>query len=400
MEGAKLVTITKLDHMKNIWILAAFLIVSMLSCEKETHKPLYKGEKPMAVSGYTVENLSGAAKITCKISDENTLYVKAVYTIKNGVKREAKASKFDNILVLDGFPESKEYIVSVYAVSVDEKESEPIAVTVHPLTPPFKMVKNNLEFNPTYGGGLVSGSNDSKANLMIGVITKNSAGEWIDVTEYFSSAKEILFSFRGFEPKPREFGIYVRDQWQNYSDTLFKTITPWEEVKVNMSNFQQTVLPGDAPARAANQLRKMFDGVTGSWVNGYYSENVGVPQHITIDLGKTFQLSRFRLWQNSNLYYQSANAKHMRIWGSMNPNPNGELDDTWYLLEEFDDWKPSGLPPGQMSDEDVARAEEGNEFLFDVDTQPARYIRIETLSTYQPRTSVYFVELAFWGREI
>lgn len=386
--------------MKNICILIAILTVSLLSCEKETHKPLYEGGTPQAVSGYTVENLAGAAKITCKVSDEKTLYVKAVYTLKGGVKREAKASKFDNTLILDGFDESKEYTVSVYAVSIDEKESEPIKVTVHPLTPPYQAVLNDLDFIATYGGGLISGLNPTKANLMIGVLTKDAAGEWIDVTEYFSSARDINFTFRGYQPIDREFGIYVRDQWQNYSDTLFKTITPWEEVKVDMSNFQQTVLPGDAPARNNNALRKMFDGVTGSWTNGYYSENVGVPQHITIDLQKTFQLSRFKMWQNSNLYYQSANAEHMKIWGSMNPNPNGEFDDTWYLLGEFNKWKPSGLPPGQMSDEDRTKAEEGNEFTFELSTQPARFIRIETLATFEPRAAVYFVELAFWGRQI
>lgn len=375
-------------------------MVSLFSCEKETHKPLYEGGKPEAVSGYSVENLAGAAKITCKVSDSKVLYVKAVYTLKNGTKRVAKASKFDNTLLLDGFDESKEYTVSVYGVSVDEKESDPIEVRIHPLTPPYLEVKNNLEFTATYGGGLITGSNDTKANLMIGVITKDKSGEWEDVTSYFSSSKEIFFNFRGFEPNAREFGIYVRDQWQNYSDTLFKTITPWEEVKVDMSNFQPTVLPGDAPGQPSYPLRKMFDGITGSWTNGYYSEEVSFPQTITLDLQKTFQLSRFKMWQNSNLYYQSANAKHIKIWGSMNPNPNGSFDDSWYLLGEFNNWKPSGLPPGQMSDEDVVKADEGNEFIFDQGTKPARFIRIQTLETFEPRTRVYFVELAFWGRKL
>lgn len=386
--------------MKNICIVAAFLMLSLLACEKETHKPLFKGGEPAAVDGYSVENLAGAALITCKVSDEKTLYVKAVYTLKNGTKRVAKASKFDNTLLLDGFDESKEYTVKVYAVSVDEKESAPVDVTIHPLTPPYKEVRNNLELNATYGGGFITGTNATKANLMVGVLTKNAAGEWEDVISYFSSSEEINFNFRGYEPKEREFGIYVRDQWQNYSDTLFKMITPWEEVKVNMSNFQPTVLPGDAPGQPSYPLSKMFDGLTGAWTNGFYSEEVGVPQHITIDLQKTFQLSRFKLWQNSNLYYQSANPKHIKVWGSMNPNPNGEFDDSWYLLGEFNNWKPSGLPPGQMSDEDVARAEEGNEFVFDQATQPARFIRIQTLETYEPRTRVYYVELAFWGRKI
>ena len=386
--------------MKNICILSGILLLSLFACEKETHKPLFEGGKPAAVTNYSVENLAGAALITCKVSDEKTLYVKAVYTLKNGTKRVAKASKFDNTLLLDGFDESKEYTVKVYAVSVDEKESEPIEVMVHPLTPPYKEVLNNLELNATYGGGFITGINATKANLMIGVITKDAAGEWKDVTSYFSSSEEINFTFRGYEPLAREFGIYVRDQWQNYSDTLFKTISPWEEIKVDMSKFQPTVLPGDAPGQPAYPLRKMFDGITGSWTNGFYSEEVGVPQHVTIDLQKTFQLSRFKLWQNSNLYYQSANPKHIKVWGSMNPNPNGTFDDSWYLLGEFNNWKPSGLPPGQMSDEDLARAEEGNEFIFDQTTQPARFIRIQTVETYEPRTRVYYVELAFWGRKI
>src|SRR5690625_2151881 len=99
---------------------------------------------------------------------------------------------------------------------------------------------------------------------MIGVITKDSSNEWSDVTEYFSSNNEILFTFSGFDPEDKEFGIFVRDQWLNYSDTLFPTITPWEEVRVDMSNFRPFILPGDAPALPAYPLSKMFNGITGS----------------------------------------------------------------------------------------------------------------------------------------
>lgn len=377
-------------------------LLTLFGCKEEKHGPYFAGEVPNKVSQYSVKNLPGAATITFKLDDPRTAYVKAVYTLKEGLTREAKASKFDNTLTIDGFAESKEYSVAVYAVGKDEQASEPVYVTVHPDIPPYQTVVSSLSVAPDWGGGKIKGPNVSSAKLMIGVLRKDPVtAEWKEVEVFFTESKSFDFNFRGQQPVETEFGIYTRDQWQNFSDTVKFKFEPWEEIKLPLStsNFNQIVLAGDAIGQAAYGLRRLFDGVKTSWTDGYYSvASTDWPKTITIDLLQTYQLSRFKYWQNSNLYYQSANAKHIRIWG----NNTLDLDyKNWQLLGEWDDWRPSKRPPGgndNLTDEDKAVAQAGNDFDFPLGIPAVRYIRIETVSTWEPRTQVYFPELEFWGR--
>lgn len=386
----------------SLFILFVFTLVC---CKEEKQSPLFPGETPDVVKQYTVKNLPGAALITFKLDDPRTAYVKAVYTLKEGLTREAKASKYDNKLMVDGFAESKSYDISLYAVGYNEKESSPIKVTVQPETPPFQTVVSKLSVTPDWGGGKLKGTNVTSAKLMIGVLRRDpKTNEWKDVNVFFTESQNFDFNFRGLEPKETEFGVYTRDQWQNYSDTMTFKFEPWEEIKLPLThqNFKLVTLPGDAAGQAAYGLSRLFDGVRFSWADGYYSVASNIwPKTFTIDLLKAYQLSRFKYWQNGNLYYQSANAKHIRIWGNNTLDPNFE---NWHLLGEWDDWRPSKRPPttgnAGLTDEDKAAAEAGNDFDFPLDIIGVRYIRVETVSTWEPRTQVYFPELEFWGRPI
>lgn len=384
-----------------------FALFLMLGCEAETQKPLFSGQAPNAVTQYSVENLPGAAAISFKLTDANTAYVKAVYTLKEGMTREAKSSKYDNKLIVNGFAEAREYSVALYAVGADEQESEPIHITVNPGPPPYKTVVENMDVNPDWGGGKLKGANETSAKLLIGVLRKDPAtGKWLDVDVFFTEGQSFDFNFRNLGPIETEFGVYSRDQWQNFSDTLLYTFAPWEEIKLPLSHNALShflVLPGDAIGQASYGLRKLFDGLKGPWTNGYYSVNDGTPfpKTITIDLLDTYQLSRFKLWQNSNLFYQSANAKHIRIWGNSTPSTDYS---TWQLLGEWDNWRPSGRPPatgnGGLTDEDLLAGNNGNDFDFPLDAPAVRYIRIEAVTTFEPRTQVYYTELEFWGRKV
>jgi len=393
--------------MKNLKLSAFLIFVFMLfACEEEKHGPLFSGEAPNAVSQYTIENLPGAAAITFKLDDPRTAYVKAVYTLEHGLTREAKASKYDNKLTVDGFAQSKEYSVAIYAVGKDEQESDPVYITVHPDTPPYQTVLAELEMNADWGGGRITGPNSTSAKLMIGVVKKNpETGEWEDVEVFFTESQSFYFNFRNQAPVETEFGIYTRDQWQNFSDTISVIFEPWEEIKLPLThqNFNQIVMPGDVAGQASYGLRRLFDGLNFSWADGFYSVADGkpFPKFITIDLLNTYQLSRFKYWQNGNLYYQSANAKHIRIWGNTTLDPNY---DNWHLLGEWDDWRPSKRPPttgnAGLTEEDLEAAQNGNDFDFPLDIPGVRYIRIEAVTTWEPRTQVYYPELAFWGRPI
>lgn len=392
-----------------------FSLFVLLACEEEKHEPLFPGEVPNPISQYTIQNLSGAAEISFRLDDPRTAYVKAVYTVEHGLTREAKASKYDNKLMVDGFAQSREYAVALYAVGTDEQESDPVYITVHPDTPPYQMVAATLHSEADWGGGRIEGPNATSAQLMIGVLRKDPAtGQWVEVTDriggqdvvqvFFTETQEFRFNFRGQDPVETEFGIYVRDKWQNYSDTISFVFEPWEEIQLPLTNqnFTPVVMSGDAIGQGAYGLARMFDGLRFSWADGFYSSTAGptvFPLFITVDLLDTYQLSRWKYWQNGNLYYQSANAKHIRIWGN---NVLSTDWDTWVLLGEWDDWRPSGRPPTTgnpgLTDEDLEAAQAGNDFDFDLDIPGVRYIRIEAVTTWEPRTQVYYPELEFWGR--
>ena len=388
-------------------IFAFFPLIWLASCQEEKNTPFFAGEKPQPITDYTVENLSGAAAISFKLNDPNAAYVKAVYSLKEGLVREAKASRYDNKLIVDGFSEEKAYTVQLYAVSKDEQDSDPTMITVNPSKAPHKRVVEELTIDADWGGGKIEGPNPTSAKLMIGVIKKNAAtGEWEDVEAFFTEASEFKFNFRGLNPVESTFGVYTRDQWQNFSDTLTYVFTPWEEIKLPLTSTNPAhfiEIPGDSKASStAYALRRIFDGAKATWADGYYSvAEAKFPKYITIDLLASYQLSRFKYWQNNNLYYQSANAKHIRIWG--NNTPSDDMS-TWYLLGEWDNWRPSGRPPTSLNagltEADLAAAQAGNDFDFPLDIPAARYIRIETVSTWEPRTQVYYPELEFWGREI
>ncbi len=384
-----------------------FSFITLSACKEEKHTPHFAGEAPNPVSQYTVENLPGAATIKFTLKDDElTAYVKAVYTLKEGLTREAKASKYDNTLTVDGFAESKEYTVALYAVGQDDQTSEPTYITVHPGTPPYRTVAAEMDVTPDWGGGKIKGANATSAKLMIGVLKKDpTSGEWEDVDVFFTENQSFSYNFRGLAPTQTTFGIYTRDQWQNFSDTVITTFEPWEEIKLPLTqnNFNQIVLPGDALGQAAYGLKRMFDQLNFSWADGYYSQNDGTPfpKVITIDLLDTYQLSRWKYFQNGNLYYQSTNAKHIRIWGNTTLDLNFE---NWHLLGDWDNWRPSGRPASTgndgLTEEDLQAAQAGNDFDFNLDIPGVRYIRIEALTTWEPRTQIYYPELQFWGRRI
>lgn len=389
--------------MKNLKLQICFYsLLLLLSCSTEKHKPLMSGEVPDAVRQYSVENQPGSATINFNLDDPRTAYVKAVYTLKEGLTREAKASKFDNKLLVDGFSESKEYSVALYAVGDDEQASEPTYVTVHPDTPPYQTVAAELDTKADWGGGKISGANETSAKLMISVLRKDNKGAWEELEVFFTEGERFDFNFRGLAPVETQFGVYTRDQWQNFSDTVLFTFAPWEEIRVPLSNqnFNQITMPGDAVHRGVYTVSRLFDGLTNVWTNGFYAaDEASWPKTITVDLGTAYQLSRFKLFQNANVYYQSANAKHIRIWG------NNELDtnyDNWTLLGEWDDWRPSKRPPATgnpgLTDEDLAVAEVGNDFDFPLDIPGVRYIRFQVVNTWEPRIAWFGTELQFWGR--
>src|SRR5690606_19432446 len=158
--------------------------------------------------------------------------------------REAKSSLYKDELIVDGFPDTMEYDVTLYAVSKGEQSSSPVTVRVKPLLPPLKEAYNTIEFAETFGGVRISFDNIGQASLAVTLLT-DSAGVLSEVETYYTKAEKGTYSVRGYEAQPRIFGAVVRDRWGNLSDTVTAQITPVFEEVIPKTNFNAFNLPTD-----------------------------------------------------------------------------------------------------------------------------------------------------------
>lgn len=402
--------------MKNRIIAITIILISVLwiSCREEGRIDFIDDAAPAPgqVTNVTVENRPGGAllKYTLPV-DKNLLYVRAEYEIQPGVIRQTKSSYFKDSLVLEGFGTPDTYEIKLYSVGRNEKESTPLVVQINPTVSPVRLVSK--KFRDTFGGVAIDFENPEQANLAI-VLMADTAdqGYQSELITYYTSAPKGTFTYRGvdgLDPVEHEFSMYIRDRWGNYSDTLTEKVTPWFEEFIPKSTWRDYTLPGDIPpVNASYPVTRIWD--ENYDVDGFHGlETQMLPHNITWDLGRTVKLSRLKYWPRGHAddRWKRGHAKVFEIWGSVSPNPTGELDDSWIPLGRFESLKPSG-PGTQITQEDIAFADEGIEFEFAVSDfapapfTPVRYIRFRTVSTYAnvAFSTVHIKELSFWGELI
>ncbi len=143
--------------------------------------------------------------------------------------------------------------------------------------------------------------------------------------------------------------------------------------------------------------------------------NAPIPQWFTIDLGHKMSISRIQKWPRPDYeLYSSVAPRVFQVWGSMNPNPDGSWDDSWHLLGEFEQFKPSGYGEGRevgpITDEDKDYWYNKTEFeLTPTEKAPdphqtVTHLRFKILSTFATygtdatRGQMIIAELTFWGQ--
>jgi len=101
----------------------------------------------------------------------------------------------------------------------------------------------------------------------------------------------------------------------------------------------------------------------------------------------------------SNQHYVQSHPKKITIWGTSSPDDVNESFATWIYLGEFNSFKPSGLPTGQVSQADTDYARAGEEFFITDNTDvPVRYLRFHVLETWvTPNSTIQIMELEFFG---
>lgn len=402
-------------HISKHIVLLVSSLFALYACTKvkDYNDPISNDKtKPGAVTNVQVANFYGGSYITYDLPKTgNVLYVKAEYVIneQTGKKREAKSSYYSDSITVEGFAEKKEYEVKLTTVTRANIESEPVYVKVFPDTPVYRLVAKTIRMEPDFGGLNVQTANRNKKPVGAIVLYKPEGSDKYSIYEQrFSDFETMSFSTRGFDTLPKQFAVYITDQWGNNSDTLYQTIKPLFEQELDKSRFFANALPSDGTIGFGWQLPNLWNGNKGGTGWHTVQQNVPLPIVCTFGLGVSAKLSRFALYGRSGYEYAHGNPKVFSIWGSDNPAPadavlpvfaeEGTVLGDWVNMGNYT-WPgpPSGAPPTAPTATDRAFFNKGMEFNVPFTAPRARFIRLAVSESWSGATFAHAMEITLFG---
>jgi hypothetical protein len=357
---------------------------------------------PGKVSGVQITNIPGGAVLTYTLpEDEDLLYVKAVYT-RNGEICESRTSLYKDSLKVEGYGDTQSHEVKVIAVDRSRNESAPETVTIQPLEPEVITIGKTLDMEAYFGGVNIHWDNVNRAEISVTVLQNDEElMEDVAYETFYSSMVKGEGVIRELDTIPYEFGVYVQDHWGNRSEVKRFERIPLFETKFDPANFRDASLPGDGPHYGGGyQLSSIWDGNWGS--DNSYSSQAGSgnwPNSITIDLGVAGKISRIRLHQRMGSYqtWGEGNPRNFEVWGCLNaPDPSGSWDN-WTKFMECESIKPSGLEGTEYTNEDISRAQDGEDFYNSDPTLVVRYLRLRVYRTWSGGDNMQIGEMEVFG---
>ena len=365
---------------RNLTITAIFLIIiMMISCTDDSQHGPYGSDNiaPGAVVVNNILNTAGGAVIYfTPPNDEDLLYVKASFEDENLIEREVIVSSVIDSLSIVGFAEEGTYPVDVIAVDRGENESIPTTINISPLEAPIHGILNSMVGNADFGGINIAYENPTRAEVSLNMSTLDSSGNLVFRESFYTSQANNSYSFRGYDPVSTVFVIYVEDKWGNQTETRSFEVTPLEDVFLDKAYWAIQSMPGDESFSeygfSANQI---WDGYWSNQWNCGHTNFLPLPHQLTLDLGQTTKLNRFKLYQRGGSeLYKHGNPKIFKMYGRENLDalPIYDPDDPgdgWIYLGTFESFKPSGLPPGSNTAEDYEFQDNGEDFVFGYDAR-------------------------------
>lgn len=424
---------------KSILLLSLSALLMLSSCDEGPSfgrvDQLADVGEPDPVDIVNVIPTSGGAVIKVSIPDDDRIKGVVARYERNGQEVNYKCSRYMDSLVVEGFSDTNSHIVRVASFNVNEELSTDRLVEITPLTPVIKTVKAKII--EAFGGVKVNiQGNESKSNLAVCLLRCADLADslkavkdirWVEVTTLFTESNDINLVRRGIESEKAIFGVYIRDNWGNVTDTIKTVLTPILEEPIYKSLFSYPKLADDNHFGISNYpVSALWDGSGSSQVAtpmhifaSDVEQGSPIPGWITIDLGQIVSLNRITTLPRIGYeIWTGAHPREFEFWGSMNPtgkegeNEHG-FDDTWFCLGKFEQVKPSGYNAdgsvGTPTTEDNTAFNNGNDFEFDPIAYPhcydeLRYLRVvvaNTFSTYELGShsgQIQLGEVTPWGQ--
>tara|TARA_R110002049_G_scaffold279865_1_gene458962 strand:+ start:111 stop:1304 length:1194 start_codon:yes stop_codon:yes gene_type:complete len=393
--------------MKKIFTLLAISLFPITGCEEDyEHSPIAKDiNAPKPIENLIYEPIHGGFNISYDIPDDkDILYVKASYINTKGEVSEVRASSYSNKIQILGFGDTSERTVDIFVVDRAENVSKAVSFTAKPLESPVNVIKETMSITEDFGGAKFHWINEEKVPIVIGLLAQEDDGSLVEVETVYTSQSETSNSLRGYDAVPQKFAAVIRDRYDNISDTIYpatedKLLIPLFEERLDKTKFKKLILSNDTN----------WDAWEGDYTH-FYDDNMEtivhtqgdhpMPQIYSIDLGVVVKLSRFTLHQRLSHgdahAYTHGNPKKYTVYGAKElPEDNGTMEG-WIELKDCESIKPSGLPIGQNTDEDIDHLYAGDEYTFD-EAPEIRYFRIAVTETWDGAGYINASQITFWG---
>ncbi|MDR1864501.1 MAG: DUF4959 domain-containing protein [Bacteroidales bacterium] len=379
-------------------IITAGLALIATSCIQPTewHDP--KDEvAPGALRNIEIEELSGGARITYRLPDDDDLLgAKASFSYsEGGATVERFASAGNDTIELEGFGDTLTHAVTLYAIDKSGNVSAGETRTFKPLTPPIALMRETLEVSGEFGGIGFKWDNPNAKDMGVSLYVPDSiSGEMLLHDTQYSNSVEGYAVFRTFDAVVQSFRLEMFDRWNNYAVPLTDTITPLKEVELvgripgevvgtyiniwklfdddNLHwQWRGDMHNGTSSTYVGRKFELVFDGniPSGSVEGTYWHTAEGVtytdyfpgetgavpfPLYFTVDMGRPAKYSRFNIHSRTRSPTYSAPLPiDFEIWATNSPKLVTEVGDgsreanlrywtNWEDAGGTDAWKEDG----------------------------------------------------------
>lgn len=361
---------------------SSLLLVSCMDSYLGLEKLDISTTKPGVLTVNEVVPKAGSLEIHFTLAKGNPNNVQVVATYKNqtGKNVEFKASRYSNVILVEGFTGTNEVTVEMISVDESGNKSDVVVVKGTPLISPLEVARQSLSAIPAFGGVKLTWDNKEAHPFAIHVLTEDEVQKGVkslmedpSKTVYSSNATNTSVYLRQYDSFEQKFGFVLTDKWGNRTDTLIQLITPYKEEIIDYNKVKAvayfnpsigtsgkdfalfgvdptTGIQNDGTAHsAAFQAQTMFNGVTAS--NDYlaykfFSQPAGQSQrtyiqdlYATFDLNQDLRLSRIQIYPRPSVSYAYARSsvKKFRIWGTNDANATrwSKFPDGWTLVGEY-----------------------------------------------------------------
>tara|TARA_B100000795_G_scaffold43936_1_gene28795 strand:+ start:3300 stop:4457 length:1158 start_codon:yes stop_codon:yes gene_type:complete len=381
------------------------MFATLFSCTSEEDLDT---KAPESVTNISVTPTNGGGVINYSLpTDDDILYVKAVYTNSQGEEVFRVSSKHTSAIEVNGLNQTTPLKVKIYVVDESENSSEAAEIEFTPLKSFIFLVQESIQITPDLGGVKIAWDNIASKTVFVYVHILDGANEIIRILSS-NNAQENIF-IRGLASTEMTFSTKVEDFDGNITDLEDKgKYTPFFEEKIDKSTWSlmsgQSINGNAYEGRTVNFWDDIVDTVETDADNSYFiatrdnnGGSLNFPLDIVIDFNKNVKIQRFIVWQRAYWYngggvtyhYQEENLKSFNLYASTD-------NQTWNLLGEFDIGDPRD-GAGNISAAAFQEAIDGHEFSLDNTSDTFRYLKFQMTSNYGSTQLTVGSEITLFG---